>query len=368
MNFKILPVYMSLFILFSSCAAGRVVTDKIKVPEKFKVELYADGVENIRAMAAGDSGVIFAGSMGAGKVYAVVDKDGDKKADETVIIAEGLTMPVGVALYNGDLYVSAVSRIIRFKDIENTFRNRPAYEVVYDKFPDDHWHGWKFIRFGPDKKLYVPVGAPCNVCLRGEKVYSSITRMNSDGSNFEIFAEGIRNTVGFDWQPGSGVLWFTENGRDLMGDDIPPDELNKAPKKGMHFGFPYYHGIGIPDPVYSKKYSKNIALTEPEAEFGAHTACLGMRFYTGKMFPGKYEDGIFVAQHGSWNRSSKTGYRVVFVGIKDGKTQKPEVFADGWMKDEKVYGRPVDIEFLKDGSMLVSDDKAGAIYRISYGD
>lgn len=337
----------------------------IRLPSGFKIAVYAEA-ENARGMAISPSGILFVGSMNAGRVYAIVDNDRDNKADETVTVAEGLQMPVGVAFYNGDLYVSEVSRILKFRGIEGNFRKKPAYAVVTDKYPKDTWHGWKFIRFGPDGKLYVPVGAPCNICLSSDKIYATITRINPDGTGMEIFAEGIRNTVGFDWDPATGFLWFTDNGRDYMGDDLPPDELNFAPRAGMHFGYPYMHGKAVKDPRYYSRYPGGFALVPPAMELGPHVAALGMRFYTGKMFPEKYRGRIFIAEHGSWNRSKKTGYRVTMVKLSGDKAAGYEVFAEGWKKGERANGRPVDVENAADGSLFVSDDKAGLIYRIYY--
>jgi glucose/arabinose dehydrogenase len=241
----------------------------------------------------------------------------------------------------------------------------PKPIVVYDKYPKDKWHGWKFIRFGPDNKLYVPVGAPCNTCERKEDIFATITRINPDGSQFEIFAKGIRNTVGFDWHPETKELWFTENGRDEMGDDIPPEELNNAPKAGLHFGFPYWFGKSLQDKSYKPAYALNE--TQPAAiEMQAHTAPLGMRFYTGTSFPKEYQHQIFIAHHGSWNRSKPIGYKVSMVKLDGNRATANEDFATGWLSDNKYWGRPVDVQVMPDGALLVSDDFANCIYRISY--
>jgi glucose/arabinose dehydrogenase len=262
------------------------------------------------------------------------------------------------------LYVAEISRVIRFDDIEASLRNPPPYTIVNDGFPSDRHHGWKFIAFGPDGKLYVPVGAPCNTCERDDPRYASITRMNPDGSGLEVFASGIRNTVGFDWNPADGVLWFTDNGRDMMGDDIPPDELNAAPRQGMNFGFPFLFGKNVRDTDYP---AVDVApYTPTEVDFGAHVAALGMRFYEGTMFPERYRGGIFVAQHGSWNKSVPDGYRVVFVPMLGGRPGPVEYFAEGWFGGTVAWGRPVDVLVMPDGSLLVSDDKGDAIYRITY--
>jgi glucose/arabinose dehydrogenase len=305
------------------------------------------------------------GSRSAGKVYALVDLNQDQKADEVITIAEGLNKPNGVAFLDGSLYVAEISRVLRYDRIEARLKNPPRPVVVNDSFPKDEHHGWKFIRFGPDGRLYVPVGAPCNVCERKDPRYASIMRMKPDGTGLEIFARGVRNTVGFDWHPLTQELWFTDNGRDWMGDDLPPDELNHALEKGMHFGFPYCHGKNIPDPQFGKKH-KCEEFVPPAMELGAHVASLGMRFYTGTMFPAEYRNQIFIAEHGSWNRSELAGYRVTLVKLEKGRAVKYEVFAEGWLDWAGAWGRPVDVQVMPDGALLVSDDKAGAIYRIHY--
>ena len=337
----------------------------IKMPAGFSIAVYAE-VPDARSMALSPSGTLFVGNKSEGNVYAVKDTNGDNIADKKWVIAKGLNMPNGVAFKDGDLYVAEVSRISRFRNIEATLA-APKAEVVYDKFPTDTWHGWKYIAFGPDGKLYVPVGAPCNVCDKGQSVYASITRMNPDGTGLEVFARGVRNTVGFTWHPETKSIWFTDNGRDMLGDDIPPCELNTAPKAGMHFGFPYCHGGDIKDPEFGdvKPCSD---FTAPAQRMGAHVAPLGLKFYNGKQFPDTYKNVLFVAEHGSWNRSKKSGYKISMLKINGNKASSYESFATGWLDDasQKVSGRPVDILLLPDGSMLVSDDKRGVIYRISY--
>jgi glucose/arabinose dehydrogenase len=360
-----LLIVISAFSL--SCTSDEVNNDSaIKLPQGFKIELYASEIPNARSMALSSSGILFVGTRNAGKVYALLDNNKDYKVDEVFTVASGLDMPNGVALKDGDLYVAEVSRIIKFPDIESNFKNNPAYTVIRDDFPKDRSHGWKFIKFGPDGKLYVPVGAPCNICLRKDDPrYASITRMNADGSNFEIFASGIRNTVGFDWHPVTKELWFTDNGRDMLGDNIPPDELNSAPTLGLHFGYPFLHGKNILDPEFGTQADTS-QLTKPVQELGPHVAALGMEFYTGDMFPPEYNNQIFIAEHGSWNRSEKIGYRVTLVKLNGNKAISYEPFAEGWLKGDNVSGRPVDVEVMPDGSMLVSDDYADCIYRITY--
>lgn len=338
--------------------------DKIKLPPGFKISVFAE-VPNARSLCWGSKGTLFVGNTGGNTVYALTDADHNGVADKVYKVATGLNTPCGVAFRNGSLYVAEIGRILRFDDIEDHLPNPPAYKVVYDKLPTDKWHGWKFIAFGPDGKLYVPVGAPCNVC-EPDSQHACLNRMNPDGSGFEVYARGIRNTVGFSWDPRNQQLWFTDNGRDELGDNIPSDELNTAPRKGMHFGFPYCHEGDILDPQFGK--GKNCAsYTPPAYKLGPHVASLGMRFYTGQMFPAAYRNQIFVAEHGSWNRSKKIGYNITMVKIVNNKATEAIPFATGWLQPgEKVIGRPVDVIVAADGSLYVSDDSKGAVYRITY--
>jgi glucose/arabinose dehydrogenase len=318
-------------------------------------------------MTLSPNGALFVGTRENGSVYAVLDHDQDQQADEVITLAQRLNMPNGVAFKEGALYLAEVNRVWRYDDIEADLHNPPEPVLVSDAFPRDQHHGWKFIRFGPDGKLYVPVGAPCNACDTDDSIYGSITRMTADGSELEVYAEGIRNSVGFDWHPQSGQLWFTGNGRDNMGDDVPPDELNHAPEAGLHFGFPYCHGGTVPDPNFGQARPCD-DFTPPAMPLGPHVASLGMRFYTGQMFPAEYQNQIFIAEHGSWNRSDPIGYRISLVRLEAGQAASYEVFAEGWLRDGDSWGRPVDVLVMPDGALLVSDDKAGMIYRISYGD
>jgi glucose/arabinose dehydrogenase len=338
--------------------------DKIHLPQGFRIDVFAE-VPSARSLSWGAKGTLFAGTRGD-KVYAIVDADKNGRAEKVYTIASGLNSPNGVAFRDGSLYVAEINRVLRFDNIEDRLEDPPAYKVVFDKLPKDGHHGWKFIAFGPDDKLYVPVGAPCNICEKDDPVYSSITRMNADGSGFEIFAKGVRNTVGFSWHPQTKELWFTDNGRDELGNDVPNDELNIAPKAGMHFGFPYCHQGDILDPKFGE--GKNCAdYTPPAFKLGPHVAALGMRFYTGEMFPAEYKNQIFVAQHGSWNRSQKIGYNVSLVTMENNKATKITPFATGWLQPgEKTIGRPVDVIVAADGALLVSDDTKGAVYRITY--
>lgn len=341
--------------------------ESIKLPEGFKIALFAENVKNARSLCLSPNGTLFVGTRSEGNVYALLDTNGDKKADKQYLIAKGLKMPNGVAFRDGALFVAEVSRIIRFDDIENRLSNPPTPVVVYDKYPTDTHHGWKYIAFGPDGKLYVPVGAPCNIC-EPETIYASITRINPDGSNMEIVQQGIRNTVGFTWHPDSKDLWFTDNGRDWMGDDLPACELNRATRDSLHFGYPYCHQGDLPDPEFGNKRPCS-EFIQPVQKMGPHTAPLGIEFYTGSMFPNGYKKQAFIAEHGSWNRSKKSGYQISMVSLgPDFKALSYAPFAEGWLdkKSDEPWGRPVDIELMPDGSMLVSDDFADVIYRIYY--
>ena len=366
---------LACFATTASTADSRENLSRIQLPPGFKIDIYAEGLENARQMVLGDKGTVFVGSRKTKKVYAVVDADGDFKADavhtlmdtEKTPDGEKLMMPSGVAFRDGSLYVGAISHILRFDDIENKLKRPGKPIVVTGDYPSAGHHGWKFMAFGPDGKLYVPVGTPCNICERDDEIFGTLTRMNADGSEREIVARGIRNTVGFDWHPETGVLWFTDNGVDSLGDDFPGDELNRMPETGMHFGYPHVHQGDTLDQRFGQGRSVD-EFTPPARVLGAHVAALGMRFYTGDMFPEEYKNQIFIAEHGSWNRSSKVGYQISLVRLNDGEVVSYEPFATGWLQDGQNWGRPADLMFLPDGSMLVSDSVGNLIYRISYGD
>ena len=326
----------------ASCSAQELPLDRIKLPPGFEISLYAK-VPEARSLALGEQGTVFVGTRSSA-VYAIVARQDAKP--EVVEIADGLNVPNGVAVRNGALYVAEISRILRFDNIEANLRNPPKPVVVTDRFPRDTHHGWKYIAFGPDGLLYVPVGAPCNICEPEPDRYALISRIKPDGSGYEVYARGIRNSVGFDWDPRTKELWFNEHGRDMMGDDMPADELNHAPRAGLHFGYPYCHQGDTPDSEYGRK-RKCEEFTPPALKQGGHVAADGLKFYTGKMFPAEYQNRIFIAQHGSWNRSKKSGYRVISVAVKDGKVEKSEVFAQGWMENERAWGRPVDVLVLR---------------------
>ena len=362
--FRPILVVLIIALFVVALRSGQVLPlEKIKLPPGFSISVYATGVKNARQMALGSHGTLFVGSRDAGNVYAVVDQDKDNRADEVIKIATGLNMPSGITFRDGALYVAEISRVLRYDNIEAQLKNPPKPVVVNDNFPSDRHHGWKFIAFGPDNMLYVPVGAPCNICRPDER-HGVIMRMNADGSGLEVFSAGIRNSLGFDWHPVAKELWFTDNGRDEMGDDIPPDELNYAPRKGMNFGFPDCHAGSIPDPEFGKTPCS--AFTPPAMNLTPHGAGLGMRFYMGSMFPAEYRNQIFIAEHGSWNRSTPIGYRVMVARLEGNKAVKYEPFAEGWLQGVRAWGRPADVLVMPDGALLVSDDYANTIYRIAY--
>jgi len=333
----------------------------ISLPEGFSIEVWADDVPNARSLALGESGTVFVSTRRDGRVYAVVQSDDE--APVVTTIAEGLRMPNGIAFKDGALFVAENHRIIRFDNIETNLDSVPDPVVVIDTLPAERHHGWRYIDFGPDNKLYIALGAPCNVCEREGS--ANISRMNPDGSGLEVFAEGARNSVGFTWHPETGEFWFTDNGRDMLGDDTPPGELNRAPEAGMHFGFPYCHGDDVSDPEFGNQRSCS-EFEPPAQKLGPHVAPLGVIFYTGDMFPEEYRNQVLIAEHGSWNRSRKIGYRVSMVRMSNGEPTAYDVFANGWLVDEEVSGRPVDLLQLEDGSVLLSDDQNELIYRITY--
>jgi len=351
---------------FANASTPQEVLKQLHLPTGFTISIYADNVPNARSLALGDNGIVFVGSGREGKVYALQDKDQDGIAEQRYIIAENLAMPNGVAFKDDSLYVAEISRIIRFDHITQQLSQPPKPKVVFDQFPTEAHHGWKYLRFGPDNKLYTAVGAPCNICKPDKEIYASLVRLNADGSQFEIIAHGIRNTVGFDWQPETQALFFTDNGRDYLGDDSPPDELNHWSNKGDHFGYPYCHGGDILDPEFgANKKCKDF--TPPAWKFKAHIAPLGLRFYQGQQFPSEYKNQLFVAQHGSWNRTEPQGYRVALIKLNQKQVISEQDFISGWLnKDGDVLGRPVDILTLENGSLLISDDKLGVVYKVSY--
>ncbi|RLD22076.1 MAG: sorbosone dehydrogenase family protein [Bacteroidetes bacterium] len=348
-------------------APREIKLDKIKLPEGFKIEVYASDVKNARSMSLSPNGTLFVGTRGHGSVYALQDTNGDLKIDKQYTLIEDLNMPNGVAFRDGDLYFAEVDKVWVFRDIESKLDNPGEPELIVDTYPDKKHHGWKYIAFGPDGWLYIPVGAHCNICEPDGEIFASITRLNVETKEVEIMQKGVRNTVGFAWHPETKEFWFTDNGGDWLGDDMPACELNYAPQKGMDFGYPYCHQGDFLDPKVGK--GKDCAdYAAPAQKLGPHVAPLGMEFYQGDMFPAEYRHHAFIAEHGSWNRSTPIGYRLTIVRIENNtKAVSYETFAEGWLDDKTAWGRPVDLEHMPDGSLLVSDDYANAIYRISYG-
>jgi glucose/arabinose dehydrogenase len=346
-----------------AAAPDKLPTARLKLPAGFNIEVYASGMANARSLAVGDKGTVFVGSRLVDKVHAIVNKDGKRTVK---VLASGLYRPNGVAFRNGTLYIAELSKVSKIDNVEDNLDNPPKPTMIYDNLPKDEAHGWKFIGIGPDNKLYVPVGQPGNNVLHDD-AHGQIRRMNLDGSGAEVIARGVRNTVGFDWHPETKQLYFTDNGRDWMSEDVPEDELNRVTKAGEHFGAPYCLQGNIPDPEFGWGRSCS-EFTAPVGLMGPHSASLGMRFYTGNMFPKTYKNVIFVARHGSWNKSRKFGGDVVAVRLnKDGTVKSVEPFITGFLENNSYIGRPVDVLPMKDGSMLVSDDWNGAVYRITYG-
>ncbi len=348
---------------------GPLPIQNLQLPEGFKIDVFAEGIDGARSMAMGDEGTLFVGTRNEKTVYALKDTDGDFRADKVMILDSTLEVPNGIAFRDGALYVAQVDRLLRYPNIEASLEKIPEPQVIYEDYPTEFHHGWKYIAFGPDGKLYVPVGAPCNICDRtGEdERFGTITRMDPDGSSREIYAHGIRNTVGFTWHPETGELWFTDNGRDMMGDDTPPCELNRIESAGQHFGYPFCHGGTIADPEFGDQRPCS-EFVPPVQALGAHVAPLAVKFYRGTNFPDAYKQYAFIAEHGSWNRSSKVGYKISLVKLEGNTSAGYETFIDGWLDEatQQAFGRPVDILFLEDGSMLISDDFGDAIYRVWY--
>lgn len=359
--FLLLPIILS---------AKELPIQNLQIPSGFNINLYAN-IKDARQLALGDDNVVYVGTK-SDKVYAILPNQ------KVVTIASGLNQPNGVAFHDGDLYVAEINRLVKFPRISSQLNNPPQPQVVTDlpvkKTDNDRYenhHALKTIGFSPDNKLFVAVGVPCNSCIPENKYFGTIISMNPDGTDKEIYASGVRNSVGFDWDPLTKQFWFTDNGRDWMGDNLPPDKLENAPTKGLFFGYPYFHGLDasnkpIPDPEFGKLRASS-GIKWPAYELPAHVAALGMTFYTGNLFPPNYRNQIIIAEHGSWNRSKKIGYRLSLVTLDN--QRKPisyQPFVEGWEKNESTWGRPVDALVMPDGSLLVSDDYAGVVYRITY--
>lgn len=351
-------------------SGARAQLDTVKLPTGFSIALFADGVQGARSMALAPDGTLFVGTRG-NRVYAVTDANKDNIGDKVIELSAGLRTPNGLAFKDGALYVGELNRIVRFDNVLDAVKAGSGSgltpKVVLDGLPSETMHGWKYIAFGPDGYLYYQIGAPCNICDRGDP-FATIWRVKPDGSGNEVFARGVRNSVGMAWHPESNELWFTENGRDMLGDEQPNDELNHAPKPGLHFGYPYCHEGTIADPEFGANHP--CSNYEPPAQkLGPHVAALGLKFYTGSMFPPEYRNRLFIAQHGSWNRTPQAGpigYRIMTATVDGGKVTKYDLFAEGFLQGRQAWGRPVDLLQMPDGSLLVSDDTAGAIYRVTY--
>lgn len=343
--------------------------ERLELPPGFEISIWGR-IPGARSLTLGDRGTVFVGTREAnGSVYAIADRDGDHRADEVHTLARRMFMPNGVAFREGSLFVAEVNRILRFDDIESRLEAPGEPVVVNTDLPDMRHHGWKFIAFGPDGYLYVPVGAPCNRCDSVNPLFASIARMRADGSGLEVAARGVRMSVGFDWHPETGEMWFTDNNPDWLGDDNPPGEMNILTEPGQHFGYPYCHAGEVADPWYGRERDCS-EFVPPTEKLGPHVAAIGMTFYRGDAFPEEYRGQAFVAEHGSWNRTERIGYRVTVVRVEDGRAAGYEDFATGWIGEpnERAWGRPVDLLELPDGSLLLSDDRGDAIYRIAYTD
>jgi len=340
------------------------VPGKLKLQKGFNIELFAGQVPNARSMRQGDKGTIFVGSRLQDKVHYITESGG--KRDVKVLVS-GLYRPNGLAIKDGTLYIAELSKISKIEKVEDNLDKSPKPVEVYSDLPKDEAHGWKFIGIGPDNKLYIPIGQPCNNCLPPD-THAQIRRINLDGSGMEVIAKGVRNTVGFDWHPVSKELYFTDNGRDWASEDVPEDELNRVTKVGQHFGSPFCYQGDFLDPEFGWGRSCD-EFEKPVLKTGPHSASLGMRFYTGGNFPAKYKNAIFIARHGSWNRTKKFGGDILAVFLNpNGTVKSTEVFISGFLGPDNNYiGRPADVLFTKDGSMLISDDYNGAIWRVSYG-
>src|SRR6266478_5276818 len=344
--------------------ADKLPVDKLKTPKGFTIEVYASGVDNARTLRLGEKGTVFVSSRLKDKIHAIVDKGGTR---EVKVVASGLYRPNGIVLHKGTLYIAELSQISKIDNIEDKLDNPPKPTVIFSDLPKDEAHGWKYLTIGPDEKLYFQVGAPCNICMPPER-NAKIYRLNLDGSGLEVVATGIRQIVGMDWHPVLKQLYFTENQRDWLSEDLPHDKLNRVTRPGQdNFGFPYCHQGNLPDQQFGWGHNCN-EFTQPIALLGPHSAPLGMRFYTGNMFPREYRNAIFIARHGSWNKTVKIGGDIVVAKLNpDGTVKSVEPFITGFLVKNNYIGRPVDIELMKDGSILISDDWNGAVYRVTYG-
>ena len=338
---------------------------RLTVPAGFTITRLPFDVPNARQMALTEQGLLLVGTRRHGTVWAIPDALSDKPGPVVAVLSD-LSMPSGLAVADGDLYIGAKNEVIRVRDIDTSYP-QAAPEYVTRSLPDKRHHGWKYLGFGPDGRLYLPVGAPCNICLSDDPRFATMLRMDPKSGETEIFAHGIRNSVGFDWHPQTGELWFTDNGRDMMGDDVPAEELNVAPRPGLHFGYPFLHAADVRDPEFGEHAAaQGLSFTPPAVEIQAHSAAIGMTFYAHDAFPARYTNAIFIAEHGSWNRSSKVGYQISVVTEEEDGALAYEPFVTGWLEDQDAWGRPSDVLVTPDGSLLIADDTANAIYQVRY--
>ncbi len=341
--------------------------EQLVLPKGFQIEIFADQLPGARTMAQSDAGVIFVGTRGEGKVYALIPPKNSQEKMRTITLLSGLNEPNGVAYHQGDLYVAEIHRILKYPNVDQHLDKMPAPIVLNESLPTPKWHGYRVIHVGPDNYLYIAIGMPCNTCNYREKqpLFGTITRMSLDGKELTPYAIGIRNSVGFDFHPQTKELWFTDNGQDLLGDDTPPDEINRAYKAGLDFGFPYVYGDNTLAPGYTEQSIKGLTFEKPVFKLQAHVAPLGLIFYTGKQFPSEYQNQMFVALHGSWNRSKKVGYEVIQLTLEGNRITQMQPFVTGFLQGEIGWGRPVDFLIPPDGSLLITDDFNGLIYMVS---
>lgn len=360
--------WISIFLLLNTLVFGQSevsVLDRIQLPEGFEISYFAEEVKEARSLAVADNGWVFVSTRRHGSLYALKDTTADGKADVKITLAEDWNQPNGIVIHGDDLYVAEIHQIHKFANLVSDPRKNIRPELIYTDLPEEKHHGWRYINIGPDNKLYTAIGAPCNICLRDEAHFASISRMNLDGTNFEVVQHGIRNSVGFDWDPKTGYLWFTDNNRDWLGDDLPACELNVATKDGLHFGYPFCHQGDLPDPKFGKQRSCD-EFQKPAQNLVAHSAPLGVSFLHQAKVPSSFKNKLLIAEHGSWNRTIPVGYRITMVDIEGDQARNYTVFAEGWLDGHDKYGRPVDIATYTDGSLLVSDDFHNVVYRISY--
>ncbi len=363
-----MKTHMLTLIIVALTAALPARAIDFKLPPGFSIEALNFSVPNARQMALTDAGTLIVATRRAGNVYAVPNALTDE-APEVITLLKDLQMPSGVAVHGGDLYIGAVNLILKVADIEENLRPDPAVQTVTDALPDHPHHGWKYLKFGPDEQLYVPVGAPCNICLEEDPRYASLLRMDPATGATELWAEGIRNTVGFAWHPETGQLWFSDNGRDMLGDDVPAEEINIIERPGQHFGYPFVHAGDVPDPEFGDhEAAADKTFVDPAVKIQAHSAALGLTFYADSQFPPQYANALFIAEHGSWNRSEKVGYQIsVVTAGREGKLDYTP-FITGWLEGQTTLGRPNDVMVAPDGSLLISDDQQGLIYRVRYSE